>query len=63
MDYLDQHKIAYQKVEVRGDPAQMKNLINVSGQSRTPTLLWEGEVLADFGTEELQAFLAERQRQ
>lgn len=56
-NYLDQHQISYQSVEVRGDPAQLQKLQDISGQSKTPTFVWNGDVLADFGTEELAAFI------
>ncbi len=59
MDYLDGNKIAYEKVDVREEPAKMQKLQDLSGQTKTPTLDWNGEVLADFGVEELEAFLAE----
>ena len=59
-DYLDQRQIAYREVEVRSAPAEMKKLEEVSGQSKTPTLVWEGDVLADFGTDQLEEFLASR---
>jgi glutaredoxin 3 len=57
-NYLDQQQIAYQPVEVRGNPAQMQKLQEISGQSKTPTLVWNGDVLANFGTEELDAFVS-----
>jgi glutaredoxin 3 len=57
-NYLDQHQIPYQSIEVRGDPAQLRQLQEISGQSKTPTLVWNGEVLANFGTEELAAFVS-----
>ncbi len=57
-DYLDQHQISYEPVEVRGDPAQMQKLQEISGQSKTPTLVWNGDVLANFGTEQLGAFIS-----
>ncbi len=60
MHYLDQRKIEYTKVEVRGDAAQMQKLKDISGQTRTPTLDWDGSVLADFGLEELERFLQSR---
>jgi glutaredoxin len=56
-NYLDQQRIPYDSVEVRGDPAQLEKLQKVSGQTKTPTLVWNGDVLADFGTEELAAFI------
>ncbi len=58
IEHLDQEGIEYRSVEVRSDPAEMKKLVEVSGQSKTPTLVWNGDVLADFGTEELAKFLA-----
>lgn len=57
-DYLDQEKVAYEEVEVRSDPAQMQKLEEVSGQTKTPTMVWDGDVLANFGTEQLAPFLA-----
>ncbi len=57
--YLDQNQVQYESVEVRGDEAQMEKLKEVSGQTKTPTLVWNGDVLADFGTEELKTFVAD----
>lgn len=55
---LDQEKVAYREVEVRSDPAAMKKLEEVSGQTKTPTMVWNGDILANFGVEELPPFLA-----
>lgn len=60
MDYLDQRQISYEKVDVRGSDSKMRKLQELSGQTKTPTLDWDGDVLADFGTEELDGFLKER---
>ncbi len=60
MDYLDERGIGYEKVDVRGDDAQMKKLQDLSGQTKTPTMDWNGEVLADFGTDELEEFLRDK---
>ena len=62
MDYLDGKSIAYEKKDVRGDAAGMKELKEVSRQTRTPTLVWDGDVLADFGIEELEEFFAKQAR-
>ena len=59
-EYLDQREIAYEEVNVRGSDSGMKKLAELSGQSKTPTLDWDGEVLADFGTYQLEKFLANR---
>ena len=61
MDYLDGQKIAYYRVDVRGDKPKMEKLKKLSGQTKTPTMEWGGKVLADFGVQELQEFLAGRQ--
>jgi glutaredoxin 3 len=60
MDYLDRQKIECTKVDVRGNAALMQKLKDLSGQTRTPTLDWEGSILADFGIEELEKFLQNR---
>ena len=59
-DYLDQHQIPYEPVDVRGSDAKMKKLQEISGQTKTPTMDWNGEVLADFGTDELEQFLKDK---
>jgi len=60
LDYLDQRKIGYEKVEVRGSDKEMKKLQELSGQTKTPTLDWNGDVLADFGTDQLDEFLKDK---
>jgi glutaredoxin len=60
MDYLDEREIAYEKIDVRGDETAVKKLEEISGQTRTPTLVWDGEVLADFEVDELEKFLSGR---
>lgn len=60
MEYLDQHKIAYETVEVRSSPDAMKKLQEISGQQKTPTLVLDGEVLADFGVDQLEEFFRRR---
>ncbi len=62
INYLDEHQIAYQKVDVLRNAEKMQKLRDLSGQVKTPTLDWDGEVLADFGVDELEKFLRERQR-
>lgn len=60
LDYMDEHKLPYQKVTVSGNPAAMKEMVDLSGQSKAPTMDWDGEVLADFGVDELIPFLKAR---
>ena len=56
-DYLDERGIAYEKIEVRGSDKAMRKLQEISGQMKTPTLQWDGNVLADFGVDQLEEFM------
>lgn len=58
--YLRDHDITVRTVVVSGDRSAMEEMIALSGQSKAPTLDWEGEVLADFGVDELVPFLKGR---
>lgn len=60
IDYLDEHHIAYRKVVVSGNREAMQEMVDLSGQSKAPTMDWDGEVLADFGVDELIPFLAKQ---
>lgn len=60
MAFLDRHGIAYEKITVTGNARAMKKMMELSGQSKAPTLDWHGEVLADFGAAELEPFLRQR---
>ena len=60
VDFLKKKKIAVKNVIVSGNPDAMQEMIALSGQSKAPTMDWHGEVLADFGVEELIPFLKER---
>ena len=55
--YVDLEGIEVTKRVVSGDRTAMEEMVKVSGQSKAPTLDWEGDVLADFGVDELVSFL------
>lgn len=57
MEYLDGEGIEYERIDVRAQPEKMAELEEVSGQSRTPTLVIGGDVLPDFGVEQAGPFL------
>jgi glutaredoxin len=59
-DYLKDHGIAYGKADVNTDPVAFDEMKRLSGQTKAPTLRWDDDILADFGTEELELFLRER---
>ena len=59
-DYLHDHGIAYGKVDVLDDDAAYAEMKRLSGQTKTPTMRWGDEILADFGAKELDVFLREK---
>jgi glutaredoxin 3 len=58
--YLQDRGIAYGKVDVHADPDALAEMKRLSGQTKAPTMRWDAEILADFGVEELELFLRER---
>ncbi len=58
-DFLDGHGIDHREVNVTGDPEAFEDMKRRSGQTKTPTLDWHGEILADFSVKELVTFLHE----
>jgi len=60
VNYLTKKKIPVKVMVVSGNREAMQEMIDLSGQSKAPTMDWHGEVLADFGVEELVPFLQER---
>jgi glutaredoxin 3 len=57
VEYLKRKKIEVQTFVVSSDREAMQEMVALSGQSKAPTMDWHGEVLADFGVEELIPFL------
>lgn len=55
--FLDEHGIPYRRVDISRDPAAADEMRRLSGQTKVPTLNWNGALLADFGVEELIPFL------
>jgi glutaredoxin len=60
VDFLERKKIQVRSVVVSGNPDAMREMVDLSGQSKAPTMDWHGEVLADFGVDELIPFLKKR---
>ena len=60
LDYFDAKKLPYEKVTVTANPEAMSAMVELSGQSKAPTMDWDGEVLADFGVDELIPFLKKK---
>ncbi|MCU0797427.1 MAG: glutaredoxin family protein [Akkermansiaceae bacterium] len=56
-NHLRREGIRYERVDVSRDRDGMKAMLEISGQTKAPTLDWDGKVLADFGVDELIPFL------
>lgn len=57
-DYLKEHGISYQEIDVGRDPAADEEMKRLSGQRYVPTIVIDGHVLANFDTGQLEKFLA-----
>jgi len=55
--FLNKRGYRYEELDVNRDDAAYDEMIRLSGQRFTPTLVVDGKVLADFGTDELDVFL------
>jgi glutaredoxin 3 len=63
-EWLDSRGYKYQLIDVEANRADYDTMIQLSGQSKTPTLVTaDGRVLPDFGPEELAAFVKEHHLQ
>jgi glutaredoxin len=60
VEALERLRIEVKTVVVSGNPEAMREMIALSQQTKAPTMDWHGDVLADFGVEELMPFLRQR---
>ena len=54
--WLDEHGVDYESVDVIADEAAYDEMIRLSGQELAPVLEVDGEILADFGPDQLAGF-------
>jgi glutaredoxin 3 len=54
--WLDQHGIDYETVDVIADEAAYDEMIRLSDQDLAPVIDVDGEILADFGPDQLATF-------
>jgi glutaredoxin len=52
--YFESKSLTFEVIDVRKDPSKMSDLLEVSGQSKTPTLQNGEFVVADFDIEEFE---------
>lgn len=53
-DWLDQHKITYETLNVTADAAARSEMLELTGQTKAPSIDVDGHILADFGADELE---------
>jgi glutaredoxin len=54
--WLDERGVDYEKIDVIADEAAYDEMIRLSGQDLAPVIDVEGEILADFGPDQLAGF-------
>jgi glutaredoxin 3 len=57
VEFLTANGVGYREKNVTADQNAFSEMQRKSGQTKAPTLDWRGEILADFGVEELVPFL------
>ena len=56
-DWLDERDIKYELIDVFFDRrGAFQEMVDLSGQTRAPVIEVDGQILADFGPEELEEF-------
>ena len=56
MRWLDDHDIQYEKIDVIASELAFAEMVRLSGQEFAPVLDVDGQLLVDFGPEELPGF-------
>lgn len=55
-DWLDERGIQYEELDVTSDRAARSEMIQLSNQTLAPVIEVDGEILADFDTDQLEEF-------
>jgi glutaredoxin 3 len=56
IDWLAERKISYTTLDVNRDEAARREMRDLTGQTKAPSIEVDGEVLADFGADELEVW-------
>ncbi|MEX0931804.1 MAG: glutaredoxin family protein [Candidatus Paceibacterota bacterium] len=57
LDFLQKNGMEYTEKNVTDNPEYMKEMVEISKQEKAPTLVIDGEVLADYSADELDEYL------
>lgn len=60
MDWFEARGIAFETLDVTEDSAAFREMKDLSGQTMAPVMEADGEILADFGADELEAWWKEK---
>ena len=60
IDWLDARGIPYTTLDVNRNPAARSEMLELTGQTLAPSIDVDGQVLADFGADELEEWWQER---
>jgi len=63
VQWLDDQRVDYEKIDVIADETAFDEMIRLSGQDLAPVLEVDGKILADFGPDQLAAFWKELEPQ
>lgn len=55
-DWLEERGIEFEKLDVISDRAARQEMLELSGQTLAPVIDVDGEILADFDTDQLEEF-------
>ena len=56
IEWLDDHEIAHDKLDVIRDADARHEMLELTGQTKAPSIDVDGHILADFGADELEAW-------
>jgi len=55
-DWLRARGVHYQTLNVSGDAAARREMLDLTGQTKAPSIDVDGKILADFGSDELEVW-------
>ena len=63
IEWLDERGIQYQTLDVISDLKAQEEMVQLSGQRLAPVIDVDGEILADFDTDQLEVFWGRLERE
>ncbi len=60
IDWLDTRGISHETLDVIRDPGARREMFDLTDQTRAPSIDVDGEILADFGADELEVWWKEK---